>query len=236
MSNKPELLDPERLGRTGADDLYGAVRLFASFTGPGLVVFEEVVARPLQRRQEEFTKELAKTVNYLLENGLTNDDLRDNESFQSACVRAFGIWMGTSQESKRRALQNALRYTGRSRVHEDAATMAWTCLDRLTPSHIAVLDYLARMPKPGRADAAMEELAVAFPDLAEMEMLEAVLEELYQLGLIDSSMSLAITTTTQANVERQTVVTKFGSHFLDFIRDEIAAEPDADTSGQVANS
>ncbi len=220
-ADKPQQLDPELLGRKAGDIPYAITRALLSLFGPALAVFEEVFTPPQIERHRQFLEMLAETVNRLSESGLTTEQLKDNEQFLAACVHAQEIWMKTSKEEKRRALQNALRFTGRLEASNDILSVAWSCLDRLTPSHIAVLQYLSKMQRPTReTEPAMAELEGAFPELAEYEMLQAVLDELYQCGLTDSTLALSMTVSYPGRQKQPTILTRFGVEFLRFIGDE----------------
>lgn len=77
--------------------------------GAGVELFSAIVQPPLERRRNEWMREVGDALRRLEDNhGVNLEELRDNDVFIDAVLTASQIAMRTSQEEKHRALRNAI--------------------------------------------------------------------------------------------------------------------------------
>jgi len=166
--------------------------------GPAAHLFELVLAPSLERRRDEWLRNLGEVVEELRLriDDFNPRDLENNEQFVSAVLAASTIAVKTHQVEKREMLRNALvngLLPGAPDEHEQMLFLRF--VDELTPLHVAVLAFMAD-PRRWYVDRGMEQpqfmmgplsrvLVPAFDDFAE-ETLATVSQDLDQRRLADA--------------------------------------------------
>lgn len=219
--SKPSLLDQQSLNRNADDVAYFAARFGLSFVPQLQVAYEESLPHPALRRQLDMLRAIVERVNYLLTTGVTYQDLEGNETFVAAVYQAHRMLLEAHHKEKKDFILNALENVGRLNAQADLVTIAMSYLERLTPSHIAVLKHLRTLPEPQYGDHTMEALRRQFPELHELGVLGHVLEELYNCGLIAYADSLGTTVTTFDNPTPSKALTGLGEVFLRFLYEKM---------------
>jgi len=135
----PEAEDP--------DVVRGAVKVALSaipvLGSPINELFSMVVTPSLERRRDDWFKEVAGVVDRLQENGFKVEELVGNELFVSAVIQTARIAIGTHREEKRTMLRNALLNVALGKgPQEDLQEVFLAAVDALSPLHMKVLRFL----------------------------------------------------------------------------------------------
>jgi hypothetical protein len=106
-------------------------------------LFSMVVTPSLERRRDDWFREVAGVVEQLRANGLKIEDLVGNELFVSAVTQTARIAIGTHQQEKRDMLRNALLTIAVGKgPQEDLQEVFLGAIDALSPLHMKVLRFL----------------------------------------------------------------------------------------------
>ncbi len=129
------------------DVVHGAAKVALSaipFLGsPINELFSMVVTPSLERRRDDWLKEVAGVVDRLQANGLKVESLVGNEIFVSAVIQTARIAIGTHRQEKRDMLRNALLNVALGRgPQEDLQEVFLAAVDALSPLHMKVLRFL----------------------------------------------------------------------------------------------
>jgi hypothetical protein len=178
-----------------------------------------VLGSSVRRRQTEFLREVAERVNYLLENGLTIEDLSSNERFVTTTLKATQAAMRTHEKSKRDALRNAVTNVARGQsIDETLQHIFLELVDRYSETHLRVLHA---MQKPVRLSDARpisvrHSIFRSVPHLKESHALTALIwNDLHSAGLVEAASLEYTMQDTGGGSLKQT--THLGDEFLRFI-------------------
>ena len=134
---------------TEADIALGATKAALAaipvFGGPINEVVSLVLTPAVQRRRDEWFKEMAEDVHWLKAKveGFNAENLVENEAFVSATIQATLIAIGTHQQEKRAMLRNALVNIAVGKgPDEDMQHIYLQLIDEFTPSHVKILHFL----------------------------------------------------------------------------------------------
>jgi hypothetical protein len=144
-------LAPQQPAVSSADRLRSAANVASNLIpvvgGSVTALLDAIFTEPLQRRRDRFMGKLAEAVDYLIEHGLTDEDLSANEAFISACSDAARIAVGEHLEAKLDMLKACLIHQALPHDLDDLVAsrfMQW--VDDLDPRHLLVLQYAANPP------------------------------------------------------------------------------------------
>ena len=192
-------------------------------TATGLALLDLIVTPPLEKRREEWMREVSEALRTL--KGVTIEDLRDDPAFIDIIVSASQAAVRTSDLEKRKALRNAVvNAAGASNLSTDTKLLFVGLVDELTPLHLRVLDLVDeplewakrhdhQFPKVA-STGRMLVITHAFQELkGDYDLVLLLWRRLWNHGLV-SIESLGATTTTPF----EQMTSSFGRSFLRFIR------------------
>jgi hypothetical protein len=201
--------------------------------GPLAVVIATVFGYAYSKRIDRWREELTAAVQYLMDHqGVTVEDLADNDDFLDAVATASRIATATSSEDKRRRLRNALINIGNgSAPQADKQAIYLRYVDELTTAHMRLLDFM--IDPPGYCERHGVEwpnivagglnsiIEVALPDLAgDRPFLETLGSDLSRQGLIDNPGFYSMMSDAGLRAGR---VTSKGAEFLAFLTSPLDA-------------
>lgn len=201
--------------------------IIPGFGGAITEVLSLVLAPAVERRRDEWFKELAKAVDQLEAKieGFKVEDLAKNDAFVSATIQASLIAFRTHQQEKRKMLRNALVNIGLGRCpDEDIQHIYLQLIDEFTPSHVKILDFLWKgVSQVAAANERLLRQGNTYQEVLDQfrpefrgkgELVQQVLTDLNRRGL---------STLQGANlVFPQQVITNQGIAFLQFVLEEAA--------------
>lgn len=131
------------------DRAYDATRLVLSLfpNGAGTEILSLILTAPVVRRRDEWIMEVASAVDDILKwkEGLSFENLQQNEQFISALIVATRIATSTHHREKREMLRNILVKIGTTcNVDEDLQFVYLRLVDDLTPTHVKILQFFWR--------------------------------------------------------------------------------------------
>ena len=180
-----------------------------------------------ERRLDEWRTELTEAIQYLTEHdGVSVEDLADDDGFLDAVATATRIAGTTGSKEKRRYLRNALINVGSGTALGDKQAVYLRYVDELTPAHMQMLALLndppgyleqAGIPWPnlmmGGLGAIVER---GLPELyADEPLLHTVVADLDRYGLADNP---GLNTIMSGEGIRAGRSTPKGREFVAFIR------------------
>ena len=193
--------------------------------GAAAELFTLLVQPPLERRRIAWMTAIGEKLFQLERDGLSLENLRNNEQFISLVMHASQIAMRTHSSLKLEALRSAISSAAKgTEVDETLNHVYLTLVDELTPLHIRILNVLNSPPLPPQDQTITipEILEEQIPELGGNQMLMHQLNrDLYNRGLLRTPLH------PQDKLSRLDLArprtTKFGEGFLAFI------EHDAET-------
>lgn len=221
--------DPdEKLGATKVDAVHTILKAALSTVplvgGPAAELFSALVTPPLARRRDQWVKEIAQALKELQGkvDGLTLENLSDNEQFISTLLHASQIALRTHHREKLKALRNAVTNAALPNPPDDVTQQLFlNQVDDLTPSHLKVLAYFddpgawtiqrgfayPNHPIPNPREYAFVHL---FPEFVDRRYLfEQLCRDLEVRGLVRPQES--------RKVAEKSYTTRMGKSFLKFI-------------------
>jgi hypothetical protein len=106
----------------------------------GSSILDLVFTSPISKRKDAWAKELGEIVQRLLDNGLSVEDLQNNEKFIDVVFQATQIAIKTSQKVKIDALKNAVVNTALDELYDASIVQIFlNLIDELTPLHFNLL-------------------------------------------------------------------------------------------------
>lgn len=106
----------------------------------GSSVLDLVFTSPISKRKDAWAKELGEKVQWLLDKGLSIEDLENNEKFIDVVFQATQIAIKTSNREKINALKNAVVNTVLNESFDASITQIFlNLIDELTPLHFNIL-------------------------------------------------------------------------------------------------
>lgn len=193
------------------------------FFGAGVTLLDLITAPLRGKRSSDWCEEIRLRLNELSQkiDGLTPETLAANEAFISAFAQATQAALRTHQREKLHALRNAVVNVAAGTAPADDLHMAFFALiDRLTPSHLAVLRFFNETPWDGvQAGRPLEQAVpqvkseVAALENVEDDFVKLLIRELYGSGLSQFNPDDFSSPKAKAGAWLTTV----GRQFLEFI-------------------
>ena len=216
--------------RSGGDYLHSLTRAGISlipFAGaPASELLNILVTPPLERRKQEWLTGIGERLRKLEEEGVSLEDLRNNEDFIDVVMEASLSAMRTHNAEKKTALRNAVVNCAKGDAPESALQKMFIAyIDDFTVWHIKLLELLSdpsewarrhnhefpRLPM-GELNNIVES---AFPELrGRRDLYDQIWRDLYSRGLTDTD-SLHGTMSGDGLMERR--ASSIGRAFIDFI-------------------
>jgi hypothetical protein len=240
MELKPPTQSDRRQGLSKIGEM--AVSMIPGIGGPLGIVLAEVLARPYNRRMEEWLTSLAVALRELEERVGSFEDLADNEAFVDAVAAGTRVAERNRRE-KRDLLRNAVLNTALAvDPDEDLQHVFFNLIDRLPPASLRLLKFVAdpryREDVIGYEPPASRSELVLVADIAHLlspaltldersgdaaVFLDKQCERLRDEGLLDfgalSEAGYDKEYEYFAHHVRLGAVTRFGRSFLAFIED-----------------
>lgn len=222
----------------GASIASAAISSVPIVGGAAAELFEFVLAPSLERRRDEWLRQLGQAVEELRQRMEDFDprDLENNEAFVSAVLAASTVAVKTHQQEKLEMLRNAIVNTVLPGAPDEYEQMRFLrYIDELTPLHVRVLSFLEEpaewfddrgIEKPNFMAAGLSAmLELGLPELKDRRTIyDRVVAELDALGLSGAASALH-TTMTNSGVWSSRI-TELGMAFLAFITlDPAAGDP-----------
>lgn len=115
--------------------------------GPAVELFQHLVQPPLERRRNEWMKEVGEMLQSLEKNGVNLDDLQSNEQFITAVMQASSAALRTHKVEKLAALRNAVQHIAVGQGPEETTQhLLLSFIDEFSEMHLRVLIF-ADAPK-----------------------------------------------------------------------------------------
>jgi len=200
----------------------------ASFVGGPLAeFFSMVIAPPLEKRRDEWLIEIFGRLKQLegRVEGFKIENLAQNENFISILLYATQVAMRTHQREKLDALRNAVINSAiRQPIDENLQLMFLNLVDRYTPWHLIILQFLdnprgygesrgIQYPSWGMGGTA-KVLEHTFPELrGQRTFYDLIVKDLFSSGFLHSDTFLHTMLTDMFAPE----TTEMGKQFLNFI-------------------
>jgi hypothetical protein len=198
------------------------------FAGGIAEVFATVFGPPIEKKRDKLLNEIYSDIRRLESRveGLTFENLAQNEGFTSTLLHAQRIAMQTHQQEKLEALSNAVINAALpNSPDEDLQLMFINFIDFLTPWHLRILSLVhdpltvlkqRGIKPPGWIAAGLRSLILlVYPELkVREEFLLQIIRDLFSRGLIRSD-SIGTNLSQGAIFESQT--TDMGKEFWKFI-------------------
>ncbi len=223
MADSNEKLKPTK-GDAAHAFVRGALSTVPLVGGPAAELFSALVTPPLARRRDQWVKEIAQALKELQGkvDGLTLENLSDNEQFISSLLHATQIALRTHHREKLKALRNAVTNAALPNPPDDVTQQLFlNQVDDLTPSHLKILAYfhnpadwaakqnfsLPNRPVPNAEQYAFVSL---FPEFVDQRYLfKQLCRDLEVRGLVRPQES--------RKVAEKSYTTRMGKAFLKFI-------------------
>jgi hypothetical protein len=196
--------------------------------GPLAELFAYLIDEPVKKRRDDWIEEIARRLEDLRAHLGDHfiEQLRNNAEFTTVLLNASQIAVRTHQASKIEALANAVLNTALGMTPDDTErAIMLDLIDRLTPTHVAILTLL-HDPRKNPAvmqrmrgismGGMMQVIVAAYPELqGRNELVGLIWYDLEGAGLIGRGNALNVTMSSSGMLERRTTV--FGGKFLSFI-------------------
>jgi len=223
---------PEQPKKTAGDLAHAVVRAAVSAVpvvgGPAVEMLGLVFGPPLEKRRQEWLKELAAAVGELQEKvtGITPEKLSEDPAFVTTAMRASEIAVRTHQQEKLDALRNAIVNSKLPGAPEETLQdMFLHYVDAFTPLHMRILSFFHDPPGWMQGHGVLRpNLYLGSPaGLLEVSMLELagrrdfydrLMDDLVQRGLMTGG-GMHTSMTEQGFYASRT--TPLGEEFLEFI-------------------
>lgn len=108
----------------------------------GSSILDLVFTSPISKRKDSWAKDLGEKVQELLDNGITIENLQENNKFIDAVYQSTQIALKTSQREKIEAIKNAIKNVALDTSLDDSfIQICLQIVDDLTPLHIRILQF-----------------------------------------------------------------------------------------------
>ncbi|QNE41994.1 hypothetical protein F1C16_20425 (plasmid) [Hymenobacter sp. NBH84] len=214
----------------------GSIPIVGSTIGE---VYKWLVPSPLERRIADWQDAVTDTLRMLVERrGIDLDSLGANEEFISLLISTSSVALKTHQKEKRKMLKNALLNSFLHEVNYDIAATYIDLIDRLTPTHIALLKFISGNQALVGATESVDDIYSIIKELLntssffkeiELSTFRALLQALEQTGLVIPSdgyllpidqvqvPSILLTEDSGESGLPSVLLTQFGTGFIRFI-------------------
>lgn len=180
-------------------------------------IYDTVKENCLSKRQEQWRISLEERLNKI-DNALAQ--VKNNELFTTALIKATELAMKTSQIEKISYLANAVANSLNTELDEDKLIIFFNLLDKYTVAHVQIIHFLNNptrfdgiSPNQYMMGSPRNILFRVYPDL-DNELFEKIYNDLYTDGMV-SLQNLNITMSGAGMVAKRT--TLLGDEFLEFI-------------------
>jgi hypothetical protein len=188
--------------------------------GPAVELFQYVIQPPLEKRRDRWMAEVGEKLKELEANGLKLEDLQGSEQFLSAVMHASQVALRTHQETKRRALRNAILNVATGQAPDETLQHLFLeFVDAFTELHLRILKlFQAPTPPPSMSMGGLSNvLEHNMPELrGHQELYKQLWRDLFSRGLVTTD-GLSGTMTASGLAAKRT--TQMGDQFLKFIGD-----------------
>lgn len=234
MDNFPE--------KEAKDYAYGAVKATLNLipdVGRSLsVIFETIFSSPLDKRKEEWLKNLAQTVEELCNTvkDLTPEKLADNPEFISFYLQASNIALRTHNKEKLKALNSTVKNCILLQdINESKKMIFLRIIDEITPIHFKIFDFLSNyknnLEEYNNKNSGFQRevkltmshgktydvLSSIHSDIhVDDPLIEIVISDLKNYGFLDKTFSMSRNSSSQFGTN-ESFVTSFGKDFIRFI-------------------
>ena len=188
-----------------------------------------IIPSPLEKRRTKWFEDFDQRLRVLEETveGFSSKGLAENQNFISMFLYATNIAIRTHQEEKLEALRNAVTNSIlHPDIDESLQLMFLNLVDRYTPWHLVLIQYLDNPRKYGESHGikypswssggGAAVLEITFPELKnKREFYDQIVKELFSNGMLNSDTFLHTTMTDQGMFASRT--TDMGKQFLAFI-------------------
>ena len=194
--------------------------------GAAVELLQILLTPPLEKRRDEWMKEVASALRDLEENqGIKLEDLQSNDSFIDTVLHASQIALRNNQREKREALRNGVINSALpSSPDQSLLQMFLGLIDTFTVWHIRMLklfddpkrwsdnhDHILDNPDMGGLDLLLEK---AFPELiGKKDFYDQVWKDLFSRGLVNTDSLHSIIW--RGALDKRT--TEIGVQFIKFI-------------------
>jgi len=200
--------------------------------GAGAELFSFLVSPPLERRRDEWMREIGNALQAFEEAGaITLADLSENDVFLDTVLSASQIALKTSQYEKREALRNAILHSSIPDILDESRQHFFLhIIDIFTVWHIRILRLFQNPVKwfeindvkwPNISAGGLSTiLETAFPELhGQRDFYDQIWKDINTYGLTRTE---SIHVTMSSNGLRENRASELGNQFLDFIEDPLA--------------
>ena len=126
--------------------------------GPAVELFQLIVQPPLERRREEWMRQVADKLRELEARGLDLDRLQHNDQFISTVMQASQAALRTHKAEKLAALRNAVINVAKGQAPEETVQhLLLSFVDQLSEMHLRILKVF-HAPVPGDVPRNAERL------------------------------------------------------------------------------
>lgn len=158
--------------------------------GPAVELFQFIVQPPLEKRREQWMREVGKRLQDIERNGFDITTLQDNAQFISAVMQASQAALRTHKGEKLDALRNAIVNVALGRSPDETVQhMLLSFVDELSEMHLQVLKVFHEPePPPGLSMGGLSNvLEHNIPRLrGQRDLYDQLWRDLYLRGLVNT--------------------------------------------------
>jgi hypothetical protein len=201
-----------------SDYFRGLATIPISLIPTGTAVLDLVFKAPISKRKDEWAKELGEKVQWLLDNGLTVEELQHNERFVDVVFQATQIAVKTSQKEKIEALKNVVVNIANGVSNDESLNQLFiNLIEELSVTHLQMLKIIDK-PQDTAEKLNVQLSAVELLDITALcgKLLPNLRKEnikLFWNDLIQKGLTFWV-----GNNPPET--TEFGKEFLNFITEK----------------
>jgi hypothetical protein len=191
------------------------LKFTVSLIPTGSAILDIVFTSPISKRKDVWARELSEKVQGLLDNGLSVEDLQNNEKFIDVVFQTTQIAIKTSQKQKIDALKNAVVNTALDESYDASIIQIFlNLIDELTPLHFNLLANskassefeAARIGGLPQVSWLSLERAQKLYENVDERVIRSIFSQFAQQGLF-------------LKVDRA-ILTDFGERFMEFIKEK----------------
>lgn len=209
-------------GRSAGDVAHAIVKAGLSAVpmvgGPAVELFQFIVQPPLEKRREEWMREIGERLRALEISGLDLAALQQQPEFISAVMQASQAALRTHKREKLDALRNAVVNIARGQAPDETVQhLLLSFVDELSEMHLRILKVFSAPELPpglgmGGLDSVLEH---NIPSLrGRRELYDQLWRDLYSRGLVNTEY-MHVTMSGNGLGQRRT--TELGESLLNFI-------------------
>lgn len=191
------------------------------------------VKMPYQKRSEEWQQAITEALIKIESNGISLDELKNNEEFIDILLQAIPMGLKHHQNEKRSMLKNAIIHSANHDAPELSLQQTFlNCIDTFTIWHIKVLTLFTNptkwfknagqgLPGAGMVGSVRGTLESAFPELRnDKSFVDYIWTDLYNKGFLSSNRELLpVSMTSHGGIEKRS--TQLGDQFIEFVSESM---------------